>query len=41
MLAPALEGFAPTPDLPEIAEAEALLTAIGQIGEPVQQQERT
>ena len=41
VLAPALEGFAPTPDLPEIAEAEALLTAIGQIGEPVQQQERT
>ena len=28
VLAPALEGFAPTPDLPEIAEAQALLVAI-------------
>jgi predicted ATPase len=25
VLAPALEGFAPTPELPEIAEAQALL----------------
>jgi hypothetical protein len=27
-LAPALEGFAPTPQMPEIAEAQALLTAL-------------
>jgi len=27
-LAPALEGFAPTPDMPEIAEAQALLAAL-------------
>jgi hypothetical protein len=26
--APALEGFAPTPEMPEIAEAQALLVAI-------------
>jgi hypothetical protein len=25
ILAPALEGFSPTPEMPEIAEAEALL----------------
>jgi predicted ATPase len=28
VLAPALEGFAPTPEMPEIAEAQALLVAI-------------
>ena len=28
-LAPALEGFSPTPELPEIAEAELLLAALG------------
>jgi hypothetical protein len=28
VLAPALEGFPPTPEMPEIAEAEALLTAL-------------
>ena len=28
VLAPALDGFAPTPDMPEIAEAQALLTAL-------------
>ena len=28
ILAPALEGFAPTPELPEIAEAQALLAAL-------------
>jgi predicted ATPase len=28
LLAPALEGFAPTPEMPEIAEAQALLVAI-------------
>ena len=28
ILAPALEGFTPTPELPEIAEAQALLVAI-------------
>ncbi len=27
-LAPAVEGFAPTPEMPEIAEAQALLTAL-------------
>jgi hypothetical protein len=26
VLAPALEGFSPTPEMPEIAEAQALLT---------------
>jgi predicted ATPase len=28
VLAPALEGFAPTPEMPEIGEAQALLVAI-------------
>ena len=28
ILAPALEGFSPTPEMPEIAEAQALLAAI-------------
>jgi hypothetical protein len=28
VLAPALEGFSPTPEMPEIAEAQALLLAI-------------
>jgi hypothetical protein len=28
VLAPALEGFSPTPEMPEIAEAQALLVAI-------------
>jgi hypothetical protein len=28
VLAPALEGFSPTPEMPEIAEARALLEAI-------------
>ncbi len=28
VLAPALEGFSPTPEMPEIAEAEALLAAL-------------
>jgi predicted ATPase len=28
VLAPALDGFAPTPEMPEIAEAQALLTAL-------------
>ena len=27
-LAPALEGFSPTPEFPEIAEAQTLLTAL-------------
>jgi hypothetical protein len=27
-LAPALEGFAPTPEMPEIAEAQALLSEL-------------
>jgi len=27
-LAPALEGFSPTPEFPEIAEAQALLAAL-------------
>ena len=30
VLAPALEGFSPTPEMPEIAEAQALLAALGQ-----------
>jgi predicted ATPase len=34
VLAPALEGVAPTPELPEIAEAEALLSALA-ASEPV------
>ena len=34
VLAPALEGFAPTPEMPEIAEAEALLAALA-ASEPV------
>ena len=29
VLAPALEGFSPTPEMPEIAEAQALLAALG------------
>ena len=33
VLAPALEGFAPTPEMPEIAEAQALLAALTQAGE--------
>jgi hypothetical protein len=28
VLGPALEGFSPTPEMPEIAEAQALLVAI-------------
>ena len=30
VLAPALDGFSPTPELPEIAEAQALLTGLAQ-----------
>ena len=33
VLAPALEGFAPTPDMPEIAEALALLAALAETDE--------
>ena len=33
VLAPALEGFAPTPEMPEIAEAQALLAALAETGE--------
>ncbi len=33
VLAPALEGFAPTPEMPEIAEAEALLAALAETDE--------
>ena len=32
VLAPALEGFSPTPEMPEIAEAQALLAALAKIG---------
>ena len=32
-LAPALEGFAPTPEMPEIAEAQAMLAALSQTAE--------
>ena len=30
VLAPALEGFSPTPEMPEIAEAQALLAELSQ-----------
>jgi tetratricopeptide (TPR) repeat protein len=33
ILAPALEGFSPTPEMPEIAEAQALLAALGETDE--------
>jgi class 3 adenylate cyclase/predicted ATPase len=33
VIAPALEGFAPTPEMPEIAEAQALLGALSQADE--------
>ena len=33
VLAPALEGFSPTPEMPEIAEAQALLAALAEMGE--------
>src|SRR5208283_1651172 len=33
VLAPALEGFAPTPEMPEIAEAQALLEALAETEE--------
>jgi predicted ATPase len=33
VLAPALEGFSPTPEMPEIAEAQALLTALAETDE--------
>ena len=33
ILAPALEGFAPTPEMPEIAEAQALLAALAETAE--------
>jgi hypothetical protein len=32
-LAPALEGFSPTPEMSEIAEAQALLAALGESNE--------
>ena len=32
VLAPALEGFSPTPEMPEIAEAQALLAALARNG---------
>src|SRR5208283_2868192 len=33
VLAPALEGFSPTPEMPEIAEAQALLEVLSQTEE--------
>ena len=33
VLAPALEGFSPTPEMPEIAEAQALLESLAHGGE--------
>ena len=33
VLTPALEGFSPTPEFPEIAEAQALLAALAETGE--------
>ena len=32
VLAPALEGFSPTPEMPEIAEAQALLSRLPWVG---------
>src|SRR5208283_5293572 len=32
-LTPALEGFSPTPEMPEIAESQALLAALAETGE--------
>jgi class 3 adenylate cyclase/predicted ATPase len=37
VLAPALEGFSPTPEMPEIAEAQALLAALAEMDEVRQQ----
>jgi predicted ATPase len=33
VLAPTLEGFSPTPEMPEIAEAQTLLTALAKMGQ--------
>ena len=33
VLAPALDGFAPTPEMPEISEAQALLATLVEVGE--------
>ena len=33
VLAPTLEGFTPTPEMPEIAEAAALLESLARAGE--------
>ena len=33
VLAPALEGFSPTPEMPEIAEAQTLLVALAEMGQ--------
>ena len=38
VLAPALEGFSPTQGMPEIAEARALLAALGSVGDALLQQ---
>jgi hypothetical protein len=44
VLAPALEGFAPTPEMPQIAEAQALLAVLQETDEvkavEAQQQQR-
>ena len=40
VLAPALEGFSPTPEMPEIAEAQALLAALAESDE-VKSRDRT
>jgi len=40
VLAPALEGFAPTPEMPEIAEAQALLAALAETEEVKAEDER-
>jgi predicted ATPase len=40
MLAPALEGFAPTPEMPEIAEAQALLVVLAEADEVKAEVER-
>jgi hypothetical protein len=35
VLAPALEGFSPTPEMPEIGEAQTLLEQWGRRGQPI------
>jgi predicted ATPase len=41
VLAPALEGFSPTPEMPEIAEAQALLEQLTEANQAIFQRGRT